>query len=141
MGEGTELSTLEKVIVLKTTPIFAQTPEEILTEVAQASATRALQGGELLFAKGDHGYTMYVVIAGSLWVHDGDRTIAMLGPRTVVGELAVLASEPRMASVTATEPTLLLELSRSMLYELIWNRVEVVRGHPHSACTTPPTHM
>jgi CRP-like cAMP-binding protein len=128
VGEGTELSTLEKTIVLKTTPMFVQTPEAILAEVAQTSATRTLRGGEQLFAKGDEGRTMYIVIAGSLRVHDDHHTIAVLGPRTIVGELAVLASEPRTASVTAIGPTVLLELSRSALYELIWDRTEVVRG-------------
>jgi CRP-like cAMP-binding protein len=108
--------------------MFVQTPEAILAEVAQTSATRTLRGGEQLFAKGDEGRAMYIVIVGSLRVHDDHHTIAVLGPRTIVGELAVLASEPRTASVTAIGPTVLLELSRSALYELIWDRIEVVRG-------------
>jgi CRP-like cAMP-binding protein len=42
--------------------------------------------------------------------------------------MAVLESAPRMASVTATEPTRLLRLEQDALYELMADRIEVARG-------------
>ena len=42
-----------------------------------------------------------------------------LGPGVTVGELAALVPEPRTASVTALEPTLLLRLDKAVLDELL----------------------
>jgi CRP-like cAMP-binding protein len=81
-----------------------------------------------LFHKGDPGTTTYIVAAGQLRIHACDRWIADATERAVVGELAALSSEPRTASVTATEDTLLLALDQGSLFELIWDQHEIARG-------------
>jgi CRP-like cAMP-binding protein len=52
----------------------------------------------------------------------GRPTLVELGPGSSVGELAVLAPEPRSASVTALEPTLLLRVNKVVLDELLADR-------------------
>jgi CRP-like cAMP-binding protein len=71
---------------------------------------------------------MYVVVSGKVKIHDGEQVIAELGERALLGEMAVLSSEPRTASVTAIEETVLLSLSQSSLFELMWDQHKVVRG-------------
>lgn len=123
-----ELSLIEKVIILKTVSIFADTPDNILSEVARLTKQIHLNKGEMLFKKGDVGTSMYIVVDGRVRIHDGDQIIAELGERALIGEMAVLSSEPRTASVTATSNTTLLSLTQTSLLELMWDQHKIVRG-------------
>jgi CRP-like cAMP-binding protein len=71
---------------------------------------------------------MYVIGDGRVRVHDGDRTLVILGKQCVFGEMAVLDDEPRSASVTAMEPTCIFLLDRNTFDRLVATREEVMRG-------------
>ena len=58
-----------------------------------------------------------------------------LGPRDIFGEMAALDTEPRSATVTALEPTSLFRLEQEALYELMADRIEVVRGVIRILCS------
>ena len=122
------LSTIEKLIILKDAQLFADTPDEILADVAQLADEIRVEAGEPVFAKGDKGDCMFVVAAGEVHVHDQGRTLNRLGPGQVFGEMALLDPEPRMASVTAVDDTQLLRLDQEPFFELLEDRIEVTRG-------------
>ncbi len=122
------LLTIEKVIILKTVSIFSETPDDLLAEIASILEEEEVRAGETIIRKGDIGDHMYIIAGGEMRVHDGDRTIAILGEREVVGELALLDSEPRNASVTATQDSLLLKLNQDAFFELVADYPDVVRG-------------
>lgn len=127
-GDGTMLSTVEKVIILKTVNIFAETPDEVLVEVASSLDEAEVKAGEMVFAKGDRGNSLYIIVQGKVRVHDGERIIATLGDRDVFGEMSVLDTQPRSASATAMADTRLFRLGQDIFYELMADRIEVVRG-------------
>jgi hypothetical protein len=127
-GGGRVLSTVEKVIILKSVEIFSETPDDVLAEVAPLLEEVEFGAGQAIFEKGDMGSALYVMIDGRVRVHDADHTLRELGPRDIFGEMAALDPEPRSASVTATEPTRLFRLEQEGLYELMADRIEVVRG-------------
>ena len=122
------LLTIEKVLVLKSVSISSTTPEDILVDVTTVLDEVEVKAGESILTKGDMGNSMYIVVEGQVRVHDGERTLNFLGAREVFGEMAVLDSAPRVASVTATEDTQLLRLDQAPFYELMENRIEIVRG-------------
>ncbi len=122
------LITIEKVIILKTVSIFSSISDETLAQLALIMTEEELESGEELFAKGDYGEDMYVIINGKVKAHDGETTYNFLGEREIFGEMAVLDPEPRVASITAVEPTRLLRLDRSSLYELMDKHSEVAHG-------------
>jgi AAA family ATP:ADP antiporter len=130
-GDKTMLSTIEKVIILKTVGIFAETPDDILAEIATLLEEVELRAGETIFEKGDLGDCMYIIAEGEVRVHDGERTLNHLAQGDVFGEMALLDPEPRVASVTAIEDTRLLRLDQEPFYELMNDRIEVVRGIIH----------
>jgi len=127
-GDMPMLLTLEKVIILKTVSIFAETPDEILAEVASLLAEVEVPAHTTILHKGEMGSCMYIIVDGRVRVHDGDHTLAFLGDRDIFGELAVLDPEARSASVTALEDTRLFRLDQEAFYELMADRIEVVRG-------------
>jgi CRP-like cAMP-binding protein len=122
------LSTIEKVIILKSVNIFAQIPDDILAEVAAILEEVEVAEGETVFEKGEMGNALYIIVAGALRVHDGTHTFSHMGAREVFGEMALLDAEPRSASVTADEETLLLCLDQEDFFELMEDHSAIARG-------------
>jgi len=122
------LLTLEKVLILKSVSIFRNIPEETLAEVALTLKYVKAPAGRRIVTKGELGRSMYIIISGQVKVHDGDKDIAHLGPRQIVGELAALNPEPRSASVTAVEDSHLFRLDYETLHELISEHVDLATG-------------
>lgn len=122
------LTLIEKVILLRSVGIFAQTPDAVLAEIAGILHERRAAKGETLMHKGEMDNTMYLIVSGQVRVHDGDLTIAERREGEIVGELAVLDPAPRAASVTALTDCHFFVLDRETLFELIDARPEVING-------------
>ena len=127
-GDSQMRSTIEKVLILKTVSLFAGTPNEVLAELTTVLEEVELSAGRTIFEKGDVGTSMYIIADGRVRVHDGDWTLNDLGAGEFFGEMAVLNTVPRVASVTAIEPTRLFRLDQDSLYELMGDRPEIARG-------------
>ena len=127
-GTTPMLLDIEKLLILKTVPIFAEAPDHVLAQVVSILEEQEFAADQRVFEKGDLGTSMYVIVSGKVRVHLEDRELTVLGERQVFGELALLDPEPRSASVTATEPTLLFKISQSAIYELMANHIEITRG-------------
>jgi AAA family ATP:ADP antiporter len=121
-------STIEKVLILKSVDIFAEVPEEILARVAANLKEVNVAQGETIFAKGDIGRNMYIIVKGRVRVHDEAQTFGYLSERDIFGEYSALDTEPRSASVTAVEDTSFFRLDQDVLYELMGDNVEVAWG-------------
>ena len=61
-------------------------------------------------------------------VHQGDRQVAQLGPRDVFGEMAVLDSEPRTATVTTLKDAVLLKIARDDFRDVLQERPDIGMG-------------
>jgi AAA family ATP:ADP antiporter len=127
-GDHAMFSTIEKVIKLKTTGVFAEMPDRVLAEVAGICEQVQASAGETIFQKGEIGKSLYVIATGRVRVHDGDQTLEYLTEGQVFGEMALLEPEPRSASITATEDTQLLRLDQEPFFELLEDQCEVARG-------------
>lgn len=119
---------IERVFILKRADVFRDLPTEVLESLAPHLEEVDLPTGGTLFEKGDLGSAMYVVVDGSVRIHDGDRTIATLEDGAVLGELSVLSSEERNASATALTPSRLLRLDQDVLYEAMSLSPALSRG-------------
>jgi CRP/FNR family cyclic AMP-dependent transcriptional regulator len=127
-----ELLTIERVSALHRAPLFAEVPGHALVAVARLLEEVHVESGTTFLARGALEDWLYVVAAGSVRVHVGDRTLGVLGAGAVVGELAVLAPAPRAASATAVEPSLLLRLRQGPFEELLEDRPEIARAVIHT---------
>lgn len=119
---------IEKVVVLKSTSMFADTPEHILVDVAAIVREERVTAGQTIFQAGDFGDAMYVIYQGEVRIHAGETTFATFRNRDLFGELALLDPEPRSATATATIDSLLLRLDQEAFYELMAERREVAQG-------------
>ncbi|MBI5684671.1 MAG: cyclic nucleotide-binding domain-containing protein [Verrucomicrobia bacterium] len=90
------------------------TPAE-LDVVDSLTYSVALKPGQTLFKEGDPGDGMYVIVSGSVGVtkrvdEGSNWQIAQHGPGICFGEMSLLGNQPRAATCTALEPTLLLKV-------------------------------
>ncbi|HUZ60021.1 MAG TPA: cyclic nucleotide-binding domain-containing protein [Hanamia sp.] len=124
----------KKVSLLKKTDIFKNTPEEDLVGIADILDEVTLKGGDSIFAKNDIGDCMYIVQKGSVRIHDGAYTFAVLKENEVFGELSLLDSETRSASATCNEESVLLKLDQLPFYKILSKDQEVLKGILQMLC-------
>jgi CRP-like cAMP-binding protein len=91
-----------------------------LGAVLAALKIRAVERGAVVVRQGDPGTSLYLVALGQLRVAtataDGStRELARLHENTLFGEMALVTSQPRGASVIASEDAIVLELEREAL--------------------------
>ncbi|GAB4400453.1 MAG: hypothetical protein OHK0053_22080 [Microscillaceae bacterium] len=125
-----QVNLTDRVEILKNVSIFAQTEANTLQEIAASMREVSLKPEQNLFKKGSEGKEMYVIVEGAVRVHDGSYVFAVLRQGQVFGEYSLLESDAksRSASVTAVVNTRLLRLSQDAFYELMANRIEIVKG-------------
>ena len=120
--------TIERVAALHRVVMFADIPGSALAAVARRATEVEVEGGSALFAEGAVEDHLFVVVHGRIRIHNGDHTLTELGPGTTVGELAALVPEPRSASATAIERSLLLRVDKPVLDELLADRPALTAG-------------
>ena len=118
----------DRITVLSAVSIFSETPRESLGLIAPLLEEITVALGETVIERGEMGDAMYIIESGRMIVHDGERELNNLGPGDVFGEMAVLDPEPRSASVTALEASVLLCLRRDALHNLMMQQPQIARG-------------
>jgi CRP-like cAMP-binding protein len=104
--------------LLPSLPIFQELPDSELDALAEAVWIVELERGESLANEGDFGHTLFFVEQGTADVIRDGNVHGIIGPGDVVGEMAVLASGRRTASVVATSSMRLLALFKRDLWGL-----------------------
>ncbi len=122
------ISTVEKVLFLKSIDLFSQIPGEDLTDVALIATEENRDSGEEIFAEGETGDALYLVIDGKVRVHKQDRVIAELGQRECFGEMAILDSAPRSATVTTLRECTLLKITREDFQDIMTEKPDIAMG-------------
>jgi CRP-like cAMP-binding protein len=112
---------------LAANPFFAVLPDDELDAVARVASEVHVAAGEPLTSEGDFGHALFVVDSGTADVTRDGVGVGQVGPGDVVGEIAVLASGRRTASVVATSPLTLISLFKRDVWALEREAPEAAR--------------
>ena len=108
---------------LRATQLFADLPDDELSELVDLCELRQLTAAECLIEEGTDGEAFFVIVDGELEVTkrsgEGELPLARLGPGGVVGEMAVIEGRPRNASVTAVGPAWVLRVPSAALLRVL----------------------
>ncbi len=120
------LLTVEKVLFLKSVPLFASLEAEELAGVAEIASAQELPAGSIVFRENDDAHNLYVVVSGRVKVFRGangrETRLAEIGPRECFGEMALLDDEPRSATVETLEPCRFLKIRGDEFRDLVLDR-------------------
>ena len=122
------LTTVEKVLFLKSIDLFVQIPGEDLAQISQITEEVNFEDGEAIFEEGQLGDALFMIVEGQVRVHRGSRLIAELGEGECFGEMAILDSSPRSASVTAAADVGCLRIEREDFYDIMAEKPEISQG-------------
>jgi MFS family permease len=104
----------EETALLRSVPFLSVLPEYDIERLAKNARWDVVLAGAVVVTQGEPGRAFYVVAEGELGVTvDGVRLPSALGPGTGFGEIALLRSVPRTATITALTAGRLLVVDAS----------------------------
>ena len=107
------------LVQLKDIELFKSLPDSTLAELSEQCQTVVLQPGEILFKDGDPGHHMYVVMGGNLTIFKEGQEISTINSGQVFGEMSIIESKNRSATVQAADKTTLLEITKPQFNSLM----------------------
>ena len=99
-------------------PLFAGLAEPELAAVAAVASEVEADEGQMLATQGDFGHALYAIETGTAEVRRDGALVRVLGPGDPFGEIAVIASGRRTASVVAASPMRLIALFKRDVWAL-----------------------
>lgn len=113
----------DRLSLLRQVSLFNGLGKNLLMKLLVDLVEKEYQQGDLIFAEGDTGKALYIILNGSVSIvkrcgHE-DRVLVSLSAGSFFGELALIDQAPRFASATATEKTTLLIMYKSYFDNLI----------------------
>jgi CRP-like cAMP-binding protein len=101
-----------KVAALGRAPLFEGLSKKELTELARVTEDLKVEPGTVLCREGKIGHEFFVIVDGTAEVTKGGKRIATRAGGDFVGEIALLTTTKRTATVTATSPLRCFILTR-----------------------------
>jgi CRP-like cAMP-binding protein len=94
----------KKVELIRKVPLFSHLSRRQLAQVAKVADEIDLREGKEMTREGAPGREFFVILEGSADVRRRGRKINSLKPGDFFGEIALVTSVPRTATVAATSP-------------------------------------
>jgi CRP-like cAMP-binding protein/Zn-dependent protease len=116
---------VEAAELIDALPAFDDLNEDVLSDLAGRVALRILHPGEPVFRQGDRPNAFYVVRNGTVAIEDEDpetgdaRVIRTMGRGESFGEMGLLGSRRRQATVRAAEEVELFEIDKGTFDRLL----------------------
>ena len=128
MTEQQRLSTVEKILFLKSVGIFAHAAIEELGRIATLMQEVRFETGETIYREGNPIDAIYVILRGRLAVQSGGRVVREAGEHQVVGALSALDLGLALRTVTALEPVHALTLNVQDFQDLLASDFALVKA-------------
>jgi HEAT repeat protein len=118
----TTVPLVERVVFLRRAPLFAGLPPQDLQPIAEVAEEHLFVEGDLIALEGEPGETTYVIVDGHVDVVAEGRSVAVRGSGDVIGEMSVIASRPRVASLRAKSDVRVLEIHKAAFEAILRER-------------------
>lgn len=100
--------------------------EDELWYLLATCETVSLETGQILFEENSFKESMFIVLCGTLEVYKQYKHIAFRGVGDFFGEMSLLESKPRSASVRAVTDSVLLEIDKETFSNYIGSNTKVI---------------
>jgi hypothetical protein len=123
------VSILERILLLREIPIFADLSPEDLKLVAETAREEWHPQNTVIFQQGDEGNMMFVIVEGHLHVlrsvNETEQVLAQRGSGDFVGEMAIIESAPRSATLRTQTDVRMLAIDGETFKGILRERPDV----------------
>ena len=118
----------DDILFIEREPTLRALGRDALRILAIGAESRYVHKGEVLFVAGETADGGYIIQEGSFRLEGASKQAGELivGPGTLLGELALICEIRRPATATANEPSTVIRISRSLFLKML-------EGYPHAA--------
>lgn len=104
---------------LSNMPVFTPLTDRELLRVLQVTEVVAYRDGQSVIQEGEKGEELFIVLSGRVRVSRAGAELATFGPGDHFGEMALVRTQPRSATVRSEGSTELLVLRRQEFFEIL----------------------
>ena len=108
--------------------MFANLSADELSLIAKETRDREFPSGEVVCEEGSASDTMFFIESGSVVISKQDVSLAQLKPGDYFGEMSLITGDPRNATVTTLETSVLLEVSAPVFHVIIERSPQAMRN-------------
>jgi PPM family protein phosphatase len=105
--------------ILARMPLFQSLNDRELLRIMQVTEVLAFEDGGRVMQEGEAGEELFIVLEGTVSVMRGEAVLATLSPGEHVGEMALIRSRPRSATVRSNGRSELMVLRRADFFEIL----------------------
>ena len=113
----------QKIERLKSLPIFHELTRKEILEMDELLHERVFENGEVVFAEGDLGHGIFIIVSGKLRISSCHEILKAanvdIGAGEMIGELCLFDEAPHAATVKAVERTVVVALFQAELSALL----------------------
>ena len=122
------LTTIEKVIFLKSVDIFEHATIEQLGRIAGLTEEVHFEPGEIIFNEGEPGDSFYLLLSGRVFIERNGNTLREMKEKETFGTLEVLDFHPRATTAKAADQVRALKLNGQEFHDLLSLDIEMVQA-------------
>ena len=122
------LTTIEKVIFLKSVDIFEHATIEHLGRIAGLMEEVHFEPGETIFEEGEPGDALYLLLSGRVFLERNGNTLREMKEKETFGTLEVLDFHPRATTAKAADQVRALKLNGQEFHDLLSLDIEMVEA-------------
>ncbi|MEO5887861.1 MAG: HEAT repeat domain-containing protein [Anaerolineales bacterium] len=123
------VSILERILLLREIPIFGDLSPADLKLIAEIAREEWYPQNTVIFHQGEAGNMMFVIVEGHLQVlrtvNGIEQVLAQRGPGDFVGEMAIIESAPRSATLCAQTDVRVLAIDGETFKGILRERADV----------------
>lgn len=128
MAEEKGLSTIEKVIFLKSMEIFEHAAIEELGRIAALTEEVRFGAGETIYQEGNPVDAIYVILQGRAVVLRGEKVVREVGEKYPIGILSALDMNSAPRTVKALQPIHALKINVQDFQDVLSSDFELVKA-------------
>jgi HEAT repeat protein len=123
------ISTLERILLLREVPMFSELSPQDLEQIAEIAQEQLYPDRTVICREGEPGNTLFIIVSGTVEVSKKtdrqENILAMRSAGEFVGEMAILESAPRSATLRASGDVRVLSIEGPEFTAILLDRPEV----------------
>jgi CRP/FNR family transcriptional regulator, cyclic AMP receptor protein len=128
------LTTIEKVIFLKSVDIFEHATVEQLGRIAGLTEEVHFEPGETIFREGEPGDAFYLLLSGRVSIEKNGNALREMKEREAFGTLEILDFHPRAVTAKTVDQVHALKLNGQEFHDLLSLDIEMVQAVLRMLC-------